>query len=534
MQRAVLVAAVVVLTGCPPPPAASEGFRTAAFPDGFRFGTAIAQWQVEGDRSVDGPVASNWSTWARLGRTKGAQQNPDGNGFFDAFPEEARRAKELGLQDFRLGLDWSRVEPQPGVYDDAEIDRFVDVLDALRDEGLRPVLTLWHWTVPTWVQDAEQGVDLIASPDRAVVDAFDAYVRRVLPRVKDRVDVYTVLNEPFSMISAGYLGGQFPPGRFLAIDAATDFALNLLYMHARAYDAIEELDDVDADGDGDPAFVGLTMSANGIRPETPGNVDEEFAADHLSYVYNDWLITALTTGDLDVNLDRDADDADTDPPEGRDPALAGRLDFVGVQYYGPVVVRAVDPFTDFHPLYGLPLLDVAEYGPDLPHNGMGREISAAGFRETLDIYAKHGVPMLVTENGTTTNLRPDEVGEDGALPELQFSDEQAAHYVVEHLWELGRAIDDGLDVRAYYHWTLSDNFEWVEGRLQRFGAYRVDFDDPTYPRTLNEMGEALRDVVGKRAVDEAIWNAYADGCYPTDRREGCGPTTSEPVVGPLK
>lgn len=513
MQRAAMSFAVVVAAACAPPqppPPAPSGFQTATFPAGFRFGTAIAQWQVEGDQGKE----SNWSTWAAMGRTRGGQTNPDGNGFFAQYADDAARAAELGLQDFRLGVDWSRVEPQPGVYDDAELDHLVDVLDALQDEGLRPVLTLWHWTVPVWVQDPDDGVDLIASPDRAVVDAFAAFVRRVVERVKDDVDVYTVLNEPFSMISAGYLGGQFPPGRFLGIEEGTDFAINLLHMHARAYDVIKELDD--------ESFVGLTMSANGLRPETPGNADEEFSADHLSYVYNDWIMNALTTGDLDVNLDRDVDDEG----EGRHPELADRLEFVGVQYYGPVVVRGDPLFVDFHPLYGLPLLDVADYDSDLPHNGMGREISAAGFRETLDIYARHGVPIIVTENGTTTNRRPAEFEEGEPLPDLETDDAQAAHYVVEHLWELGRAIEDGLDVRGYYHWTIADNFEWVEGRLQRFGAYSVDFDDPAYPRTLNRMGEALRDVIERRAVDEELWDRYASGCYPTDAREGCGPTTS--------
>ncbi len=526
MQRFRLVSSLVaaLLGACAPAtePPVQTGFRAVQFPASFRWGTATAQWQVEGDQGVNGPVASNWSAWMTKGRGIDGQTNPSGNGFFEAYEDDIARAADLGLDSFRLSIDWSRVEPQQGVFDDAELDHLVDVLDAVRAAGLEPVLTLYHWTVPLWVQDPD-GPDLIAGEDDAVVDLWEDFVRRVIPRVADRVDTYTVLNEPFSMITAGYIGGSFPPGGFIAVDAAKRFGVNLIRMHARAYDVIKELDTADADADGAASWVGTTMSSNGIYPEHPGDPDEEFAATHLSYVYNDWVMNALTTGELDLNLDEDSDDEG----EGVHDELADRLEFVGVQYYGPVIVRAHPLFVDLDPLYGLPLLDVDDYDPLLPHNGMGREISAAGFRDTIEIYARHGVPMIITENGTTRNLRPVE-----GQP-LAYDDAQAAMYVVEHLWELGRAIERGVDVRGYYHWTLADNYEWVEGHHQRFGAYAVDVDDEALPRTLTPMGQALQDVVAAGGIDEALWDLWVLPCYPTDAREDCGPTTSEPQVGTL-
>lgn len=105
-------------------------------------------------------------------------------------------------------------------------------------------------------------------------------------------------------------------------------------------------------------------------------------------------------------------------------------------------------------------------------------------------------------------------------------------FVVEHLWELGRAIEDGVDVRGYYHWTLADNFEWVEGRLQRFGAYSVDFDDPSYPRTLNKQGEALKDIVTAKGVTEAVWQKWVLPAYTTDLRARPALTTSKDPTQP--
>jgi beta-glucosidase len=538
----VVVANIVVVGGCPADtPEVTTGFREATFPEDFAWGTAIAGWQVEGDQGVNGPVDSNWSRWMAMGKAKGGQTNANGNGFFEKYDEDAQRAVDLGLDSFRLSVDWSRIEPEPGVFDQDELDHFDDVLQSLVDHGLKPVLTLYHWTVPTWVQnpdpDAEGGaLDRIGTKDHSVVDDFEAFVRVVIPRVKDKVDTYTVLNEPLTMVVVGYIDGQFPPGQAFNIPLATDFGINLMYMHARAFDVIKELDDVDADGDGADSFVGLTMTANDIYPEDPNNPQEQLAADSLNYVYNDWVIQALTAGALDVDLNGEVDPgAPTDPREGTDDALKNRLEFIGVQYYGPVKVKQVGFLDEAAPLYGLPLVDVADYSaPEdqkLPANGMGREINASGFADTLDRYAQWGLPLIVTENGTTVNRRP--VDEDPSTP-LTLDEDQAAMYLAAHLWEVGRAIHRGVDVRGYFHWTLADNFEWVEGRLQRFGAFTVDFDDPALPRTKTKMGQVLEDVAKARAVNEDIWNRYVLDRFPTDETTvGRGATTRESQIGPL-
>ncbi len=541
MRARIALAASVVLSvvvGCPAPKSVKTGFREALFPADFAWGTATAGWQVEGDKGVNGPVDSNWSRWMAMGKAKGEQQNPDGNGFFDQYDGDAQRAADLGLDSFRLSADWSRLEPQPGVFDDDELDHLVDVLTSLRSHGLRPVLTLWHWTVPTWVQqpdgsDPAGKVDRMATDDHTVVDDFDAFVRHVIPRVKDQVDTYTVLNEPLTMVVVGYVDGQFPPGAGLDFHKATQFGVNLMYMHARAYDIIHELDDVDADGDGVPCSAGVTMTANDIYPENPDSAQEQLAADSMNYVYNDWFLQGLVNGDVDLDLNGFIQDNDV----AGDPALKGRLDFIGVQYYGPVKVKEEPFLDDTAPLYGLPLTDVKDYTvPEetrLPHNGMGREIAASDFAATLDHYATWGLPLIVTENGTTTNHRPPD---DYATPDVPFEpdEDQAAMYLVTHIWEVGRALHRGLDIRGYFHWTLADNFEWVEGRRQRFGAYSVDFTDPTYPRTKTKMGQALEDIAKAGGVTEDIWNRYVLDRFPTDTtHKGVGATTSEPVVGAL-
>ena len=527
LRIALLVLSCLAMA-CPstsPPP--KVGFRAVTFGGGFAWGTATAGWQVDGDGGVD----SNWARWMAMGKAVGAQTNPDGNGFYTQFDDDAQRAADLGLDSFRLSVDWSRIEPQPGVFDDAELDHVVDVLHSLKAHGLKPVLTLWHWTVPTWVQNPETGLDRMGTADHAVVDDFAGFVAHVLPRVKDSVDTYTVLNEPLTMVIVGYVDGRFPPGKGLDFKSATDFGVNLMYMHAKAYDLIQQLDDVDADGDGVAATAGVTMTANTIYPEHPDSAQEQLAAESMNYVYNDWFIQGLVRGDVDFDLNGQIDSVDI----SADPALKGRLDFIGVQYYGPVKVKELSFLDDTAPLYGLPLTSVSDYVGDdetnLPHNGMDREINASDFAATLDHYATWRLPLIVTENGTTVNHVPPD-GFDVNTP-FEPDEARAAMYLVTHIWEVGRAVERGLDIRGYFHWTLADNFEWVDGRQQRFGAYTVDFTNPSYPRTKNKMGQALEDIAKAGGIDEALWNKYVLERFPTDSTtKGVGVTTSEPVIGP--
>jgi beta-galactosidase len=511
------------------------------FPESFLFGTAIAQWQNEGDEGENGPVKSNWSTWMAMGKAVGKQQNPDGNGFHRLYAQDIARAKELGLNTFRLGLDWSRIEPEPDVFDDDELDHFVRVLDEMKAQGIQPVVTLWHWTVPLWVQNPDPmavggPLDRIASKDPSVVDDFEDFVRHVIPRIKDKVDIYTVLNEPLSMVTVGYIQGDFPPGKLLAIDLARDFGVNMMRMHAKAFDVIKDLDDVDIDGDGKNSFVGLTMAANEIIPDIVDDTQQQFAANSLSYVYNDWFVRGLTSGEIDTNFDQVIAPNELLPEERIYPELADRLEFIGVQYYGPARVTnegtVASIVLELAPLYGEPLFDVKRYSPadrGLPSNGFGREISAKSFRDTLNRYTQWNLPLLVTENGTTRNGRydRDDLAET-ELPQVTQDDSQSAMYMVEHMWEVGKAIKDGLDIRGHFQWTLVDNHEWVEGKIQRLGAYSVDFEDPTYPRTKNKLGEALEAISKAKAVTAAIWNQYVKPKYPSDTRENASPTTSNP------
>jgi len=471
---------------------------TVTFPSSFLWGSANSAYQSEGNfQPGGGRVQSNWSRWEDLGRIKTGETNDRGADFYDRYDADFGLAEHDGHNAIRLGVEWARIEPQRGVFDAAAMDHYVQVIDAARGHGLNPVVTLYHWVVPLWVEDPSTGVDAFAEPvNHDLWDRFDEYVRYVVARIGDRVDYYVPFNEPFSVVSAGYLVGEHPPGKAFDLAGATNYLANVAFMHARAYRTIRELDHDDADGDGRATMIGMANIANPFYPKDPNNPGDVKGAQTLSYIVNELLNNALVHGDLDLTLDGDTDDSETVPPEGNYPELAGTLDYMGINYYGPVRVVEFGP-----PIYGYPLLSVDDYDPLLPHNGLGTEISAPDFRVALDLYARYGLPLLITENGTDTREY-----------------DQRAMYLMEHVYVLGQAIKDGLPVLGYLHWSLTDNFEWAEGYASRFGLYRIDYDTPDFARMRTSGADALQAIIRGNRIDRTLYEQYVADRYPSDQR----------------
>jgi beta-glucosidase/6-phospho-beta-glucosidase/beta-galactosidase len=219
----------------------------------------------------------------------------------------------------------------------------------------------------------------------------------------------------------------------------------MIVAHARMYDAVKAGDTKDADGDGKASEVGVVHAIAAVKPETAGKPEDEEAARRTSYVFNEVFLNGTVRGEMDEDLDgeRDAPRAD----------LAGRMDYIGVNYYTRVTVQATtfpiydDPDTpgeDFPVLTFLPVNVWEDY--------------PAGIIEVTRLAASYGRSVIVTENG-----KDDPEGVD-----------KAPKYLVEHVRELHRAIQDGVPVRGYFYWSLVDNFEWSQGFRVKMGLYRYD------------------------------------------------------------
>jgi beta-glucosidase/6-phospho-beta-glucosidase/beta-galactosidase len=476
------------------------------FPPDFLWGTAISAFQSEMGVGAPNDPNTDWWVWVHDadniadGRVSGDLPE-DGPGFWTLYATDARLARRrLYNNALRLSIDWSRLFPSPttgvdisggidagdlaaldALADAAAVAHYRTVLATLRAHGLEPMVTVSHFTLPTWVhapiaiRDAFAGVDPFNGDvppgltqsgwlDPGIVDEFAKLAAYMAWKFGDLADLWCTINEPLVVLINGYLnapgiGGNFPPGvfNFAAIVQAIP---QLVAAHARAYDQLHALDTVDADGDGTPVAAGVVHNMSAFHPTNPTDAEDVVGAEHADYLVNRVLLTAITSGAFDENLDGDS----VDPGETR-PDLAGRSDFIGVNYYLRARVTGLGttltpriPLLDFLPTITYQTPNTA--GPPCPSvcSDFGWEIYPAGLREVLTFVGTLGVPVYVTENGTA-----------------DAADSRRPEYIVDHLTTLHGVIEDGVaDVRGYFHWSLTDNFEWSAGYYPQFGLFTYD------------------------------------------------------------
>jgi beta-galactosidase len=505
------------------------------FPPGFLWGTAIAGFQS--DMGFGAPVdpGTDWWAWVHdadeiaSGGVSGdlPEQGP---GFWDRYASDARlAARRLRNNALRMGIEWSRIFPSSTAGVDisggitpatiAALDALADqdavahyraVFAALRAAGLEPMVTLNHFALPTWlhqptaVRDAFAGIDPFNGDvpaglppagwlDASMVDELAKLAAYAGATFGDQVDLWCTINEPVVVLVNGYvnfpgIGGNFPPGVF-NFAAVVQAMQNLVAAHARAYDALHATDVVDADGDGVPVAAGVVHNMIAFHPANPTNPASVVAAAHADYIYNRLYLNAVTAGAFDANLDGDT----ADPGEQR-ADLAGRSDFIGVNYYlratvislgAPVTPRI--PLFDFLPTlsYQSPLAPTAPPCPTVCTD-FGWEIYPAGLREVLSFVGTLGVPVYVTENGLA-----------------DAADTLRARYIHDHVSTLQGVIADGVaDVRGYFHWSLTDNLEWSSGYFPRFGLFA--YDPVTGRRRLRVGARVYRTIARRNGITAAL------------------------------
>lgn len=465
----------------------------------FRFGVATAATQLE-----DSNPNTDWHHWTlpadQGGRGAGKDFVGDAVMGYTNAVEDAGLVGSLGLDAYRFSMEWARIEPQRDQVSEDALAHYDTVLDKLVADGVRPMVTVHHFSNPLWVNDflndkecAEGPGDLNlcgfghAEGGPLVVEELRQHARLLAERYGDRVDEWCTLNEPVNYLLASHGAGFFPPGQLGLFDFERKFipvVRNYLWAHAVMYDAIKEFDTIDADGDGIAASVGLSLSVakwaparDNLPSDDPADLS---AAARINYVYHHLVPKAFLDGGFDSDLDGTIDEPRTD--------WRGRLDWLGAQYYfragvtdGPVI-----PLVNINPCFGgfdfgacLPVEDETKWVP-----AMGYEFWEPGLYDILmDLSATFpGLPLMVTESGIATEV--------GA---------RRAEQTVRSLEQIARAQADGADIRGYYHWSLMDNFEWHEGFEPRFGLFRVDRDNG-FARTETDGAAVVRQISGSRKI----------------------------------
>jgi beta-glucosidase len=430
----------------------------ARFPVGFLWGAGTSAHQVEG--------GNRWNDWWRFEQKTGVIADGDTSGdacrHWERYDEDFGLAAADGHTAHRLSLEWSRIEPAPGRRDAAAVAHYHDVLASLARHHLRPVVTLWHFTLPAWI--ADQG----GFENRATLDRFDQHVRFCAREFGAEVDLWCTINEPEVYAFRSYSEGRWPPGK--RDDSAALVVIgNLLEAHARAAAILRAEDRADADGDGHATRIGFAKHWVVLEPSRRWFPLDGVRARVEDAVFNQAVASAPVTGRVDLAI------PGARPVHHVVPGLEGSADWMGLNYYTRWKVRMFAP--DPH---------VAAPGAAL--NDLGWEDFPGGIETAARRLASvSGVPLLVTEHGVadaTDRLRP--------------------RSLVETLVHLSNAMSDGVPVLGYLHWSLLDNFEWADGYRGRFGLYAVDFADPSRPRTRRRSAEVLARIARENRVDTTL------------------------------
>jgi beta-glucosidase len=481
----------------------------------WRFGVATAATQIE-----DMNPNTDWYIWTEPsgsgGLDHGAAFVGDATMGYSMDLSDVTLVKSLGVDSYRFSMEWARIEPTAGQIDEDAITHYRSELMTLASMGIHPLVTVHHFSNPIWVDDPRT-ISCQGGPGSAnlcglgdpvggpmVVQAMADHATLLGQRFGDLVDEWGTVNEPINYLLAAYGVGFFPPGEsnVTNIPQFANVLRNYLAAHAAMYKALKAADTVDADGDGVDASVGMSLNVIDWvatrNHQLSTDPDDVAALARMQYVYHYLWLDSIENGTFDPTLSGSATELH--------PEWQGTLDWLGVQYYQRSGVSAQNPLIgaplDLAPCYaGIDdgqCLDAPDLSYCVPT--MGYEGYTDGIHDILvDFSQKYPtLPMVVTEAGIATDTGP-----------------RRAENIVRVLESVERARQDGVDVRGYYHWSLTDNFEWENGFAPHFGLYSVDYS--TYVRSPTLGANVYQAIATAREVTHDQREQYG----------GTGPMTAE-------
>lgn len=391
----------------------------------FLWGVATSAYQLEGAAEND------WTAWEAAGRLRsGARRCGSATGHRERWSDDLRLLPTIGANAYRLSLEWSRLEPRPGRFDDAAWERERRLVALLTRLGIEPVVTLHHFTHPSWFWE-DGGWE-----SESAVSHFSRFTRQAADVLGGQVRWWVTFNEPIVLLLGGYVGGLMPPGR-TSFSAAARALQNLLRAHVEAARILRER--------GAGARIGIAHNMLDFAPDRPGHALDRRFTEAGERLYNLALLEAVATGRMEWSL----------PGQGKAsfaiPDLPAAFDYAGVNYYSRVHLR----------FRGLGAIPGEFHYRDRTGRGLtdtGWEIHPEGFDRVLRLAAATGRPVLVTENGIATR-----------------DDRRRDDFLREHAAVLAHRLAGGTPIAGYFYWSLLDNFEWLEGFRPRFGLFEVDY-----------------------------------------------------------
>ncbi|HUW60440.1 MAG TPA: family 1 glycosylhydrolase [Candidatus Bathyarchaeia archaeon] len=428
--------------------------HTRVRPEPFLWGAATSAHAVEG-----GNFNSDWWRWEqRPGRIRDSASSKAAAGHFTRYREDFALARKLGHRAHLFVMEWSRIEPAPGRFDDGAIEHYGDVFDALAAAGLEPVCALQHVTSPGWF--GEMG----GWAGRDAARLFEGYAQRVADAFGKKCRWWIPILEPMHLIEMAYLEGLWPPGQGSVPGGAKAFC-HVAQAHASAWRALH-----DVRGD---VMVGASTRARRFRSLNEHSAWDYRAAMRETARCNQWLFDAVTGGKWPRI------------PGFRPADVSGTADFLAFSYYGTEFLK----FNAFRP--GRLFCQVVDEGSGPVGNPQPRPC-ADGLGDIIEAYGRYELPLVISGNGIAT-------GDDGAR----------CRFLLDHVSVVLDCMKKGGDLRGYFWYSLLDGFEWMEGYGARYGLIHVD--PSSQARTPNGSAYLYRDICESGSVRRGAVDQFCPG-----------------------
>jgi beta-glucosidase len=460
------------------------------FPEKFLWGVATSHFQVEGNPEETNKRLSDWAEWTAMqGKILDRSTADRACDFFSLYQQDVDLCKELHINTFRLSLNWAALLPtaEQREFEPATAEFYRQLLRSLKENGLTTFVTLFHFTLPTWL--AEIG----GWNNPQCVEEFERFTQLAVKEFGADIDFWLTLNEPLVYVYQGHVEGAWPPG--LKGDYVAGFRCmrHMLEGHARAYAVIHR--------DNPEAKVSFTIHWMPFEPRAKWNPLDNMSRFMRDEIFNHVWMRSVETGNLQFVPPLIADKR-VRKLTGVIPGLRGAIDYIGVNYY----TRQVCEFEMKWPpdIFGI-RSDMAEFET----SSLGWEIYPEGLfnllTKELDPYRYDELgnarEIYITENGLASMFSSELTDGDWSL-----DDDMRCNYLLAHLIAVHKAIRMGANVKGYLHWSLLDNFEWAEGLRARFGLVRVAY--PTLERTLRKSAHLYSEICGQNALIDPVNSFY--------------------------
>ncbi len=411
------------------------------------YGVATAAYQIEGGCKEGGRTPCIWDEFAKGdGNVLGYEDGSVACDHYHRYKEDIRLMKELGVDSYRLSIAWPRIFPEKNKINQEGIDFYINILEELKKNDIKPSITLYHWDLPMWAH--KEGGWL----NREVVDWFLDFAKVCFDNFDEYALNFSTHNEPFCASFLSYMIGAHAPGH-RSLEEGVKSAHHILLSHGKAVELYRK--------GGYKKEIGIVLNFTWVDSNSNSFADK-IARNNADGINNKWFLDAVFNQrypmDI-VNLFAKGMSNFDFIHEGDLETIGIEIDFLGINYYSRHVARFDSKSFD---------CSTSGFAP-LDKTDMGWEISPESFRKVIEMVREYtDKPIYIMENGSAW---PDKVDTDGKV-----HDKERINYLESHLSQVHQMNEDGLNIKGYYVWSFMDNYEWAFGYSKRFGIVYVDYE----------------------------------------------------------